>query len=204
MDLDNAISNSLQPTPIEKANRGVQTGLGQHYNIYATPILNPTPEQQVILQQVKSPVPKPKFHYDETRSLPQKSWALGPYHLEYDGNSYIFSETIEEPFLFFFRRDRMVGIYKVGGNYAANAFMTWMDDSKLSPRVKTYFTNVVAAHNNTHEKARQTKSPLADTFQEVQTSDDIFTGVDPTGLVNADFFGTRYEWGNSLEQLPDL
>jgi len=204
MDLDNAISNSLQPTHIERANRGAQLSLGQHYNIYATPVLNPSPEQQVILQQVKSPVPKPKFHYDETRNLPKQSWSYGSYHLDYDGNNYIFTETVEEPFLFIFRREHTVGIYKIGGHYAANAFMSWIDDSKMSPQVKTYFSNAVAAHNNTHEKARQTTSPLADTFQEVQTSDDIFTGVDPTGLVNSDFFGTRYQWGESLEQLPDL
>lgn len=204
MDLDGEIVNSLQPTPIERANRGVEVTMGQHYNIYTTPILNPSPEQQVILQQVQTPSPKPKYYYDEIRPLPEGEWKIDNYTLRYKNGVYVLTESWEEPFLIIFRRERVRDVRKVGGREAAPTFITWLQDSNMDASVKRYYTNVVAAHINTHERARQTKSPLADTFQEVQTSDEIFVGVDPTGIVNADFFGTRYLWGASVSELPDL
>lgn len=205
MDLDNAIVASMKPSELERANRQIEHGLGQRFEIYSTPHLNPTPEQQVLLQQVQSPNPKPKYHYDEVRPLPLQKWNFGAYTLNYDGDSYRLTKTVTKSVFFgLFERSESVPVISFSGRHANNKFMTWIDDSSLATDTKYYFSNAVVSHDNTYEKVRQTRSPLGKSIQEVNSSADFFTGVDPSGLVNSDFYGTSYDWQTSVEHLPDL
>lgn len=205
MDLDNAIVASMKPSELERANRQIEHGLGQRYEIYSTPHLNPTPEQQVILQQVQSPNPKPKYHYDEVRPLPIQDWNYGIYNLTYDGSAYRLTKSVKKSVFFgLFERTESVPVTTFTGRYAANRFMTWVDDSDLTADTKYYFHNAVVAHDNTYEQVRQTRSPLGESIQEINSSADFFTGIDPSGLVNSDFYGTAYDWQTNLDHLPDL
>ena len=59
MDLNQTISDSLKSTPVESANRGIVSELGQQFDLITKPILNLSPHQQVAMRQVNSQIPSP-------------------------------------------------------------------------------------------------------------------------------------------------
>jgi len=202
MDLNRAIANSMAPTPAEQANKAALMALGTQYDLVATPILNPSPEQQVALSQVNAPVPRPRFHYDETRQLPERTWTMGDYTLEYQNGAYRFTQAVKQPVLWVFSRTEQRPLAQAPD--ATRMMSLIQSDRSLSPADKRYFTAVITAHQDTHAETRRTKSPLGRTMQEVHTTTDMTTSVDPSGLVLGDVHGTGYAWGNTVDALPDF
>lgn len=201
MNLDDTILESIRPTHVENAHHRIVEEFGHQYDIVATPILNPSPRQQVVLQQVNSRVPEPVFHYDEVKSLPDRTWIFQEWKVEFKDGVMKVSEKVEQPFLFIFHRSRKYVRQELRGRDVHQRFLAWMTDSRMSPDAKTFFRTAMVHHVNSHKKDRESKSPLGKTeIQPIHTSRDMVAAVEPSGLINADY----YNWAESVESLPDF
>ena len=201
MNLDDTILESIRPTHVQTAHRRIVEEFGQQHDIVATPILNPSPRQQVVLQQVSSRIPEPVFHYDEVKSLPNQTWIFQEWKVDFKDGVMSVSERVERPFLFIFHRSRQYVRKEFRGRDVHQRFLAWMTDSRLSSDAKTFFRTAMDHHVNSHKKRRERKSPLGKTqIQPIHTSTDMVAAVEPSGLINADY----YNWTESVESLPDF
>ncbi len=201
MNLDETMRESIRPTPVENAHHRLVEEFGQQYDIVTTPILNPSPRQQVALQQVSSRIPDPIFHYDEIKPLPDRTWIFQEWKVDFKDGVMTVSEKVERPILFFFRHTKKLMRKELRGRDIHQRFLTWMTDSRMSSDAKTFFRTAMVHHVNSQKKRRESKSPLGKTvIQPIHTSNDMVAAVEPTGLINADY----YNWAQSVESLPDF
>ena len=201
MNLDETMRESIRPTPVENAHHRLVEEFGQQYDIVTTPILNPSPRQQVALQQVSSRIPDPIFHYDEIKPLPDRTWIFQEWKVDFKDGVMTVSEKVERPILFFFRHTKKLMRKELRGRDVHQRFLTWMTDSRMSSDAKTFFRTAMVHHVNSQKKRRESKSPLGKTvIQPIHTASDMVAAVEPTGLINADY----YDWTQSVESLPDF
>jgi|TARA_R110000824_G_scaffold374154_1_gene564658 hypothetical protein len=206
MDLNQTISDSLKSTPVESANRGIVSELGQQFDLITKPILNLSPHQQVAMRQVNSQIPSPIMHYDVVKPLPNKTWIFQNWEVEFKDGVMTVSEKVEKPFLMIFTRSHSEVRKIIKGGHIHQRFLNYMtDERRMSRNAKNFFRTAMVHHAHSQDKIRHTKSPLGKMVtQPVHTASDMVTAVDPTGLVNTDIYDTGFAWGQSVESLPDF
>ena len=206
MDLNKSIIESLKSNPAESANKSIVSEMGQQFDLIAKPILNLSPHQQVAMRQVNSRIPEPIMHYDEVKPLPNKKWIFQTWEVEFKDGVMTVKETVEKPFLIVFKRtDKEVRKVIKGGNIHQRFLNFMTAERKMSNDAKNFFRTAMVHHAHSQDKIRHAKSPLGKTVtQPIHTSSDMVSAVEPTGLVNTDFYDTGFAWGQSVESLPDF
>ena len=91
MDLNAEIIKSLEKTPVENADRTISNVLGDHYQFVSSPILNPSPDEQVAMQQVK---PSRNFNAKveplvRRQAIPNRSWSSGSYVVVHENGKFV-------------------------------------------------------------------------------------------------------------------
>ncbi len=206
MDLNRSISDSLRDNPVERANRHIVSESGQQYDIVTNPILNLSPHQQVAMQQVNSRIPSPIMHYDGVKPLPDRTWIFQKWEVKFKNDVITVREKVETPFLFIFKRSEGILRQRFFGRNIHQRFLTYMtDDRRMSRDAKNFFRTAMVHHTHSQDKVRHAKSPLGKTVtQSIHTASDMVSAVDPTGVVNTDIYDTGFDWGKSVESLPDF
>ena len=206
MDLNKSIIESLKSNPVESANKSIVSDMGQQFDLIAKPILNLSPHQQVAMRQVNSRIPEPIMHYDEVKPLPNKKWIFQKWEVEFKDGVMTVKETVEKPFLIVFKRtDKEVRKVIKGGNIHQRFLNFMTDERRMSNDAKNFFRTAMVHHAHSQDKIRHAKSPLGKTVtQPIHTASDMVSAVEPTGLVNTDFYDTGFAWGQSVESLPDF
>lgn len=209
MDLNDEILKSMSLNPREMADRNIRQRLGAQWTVTARPHLNPTPEQQVALQQVGhhskqvQPTVQPAQKY---RALPDKQWVFTGRNEEYilaceDGAYTVKHSRMKRSFFGLIKHRETRVMRSVG---TTKELMTWLDDAPIPINAVEYFQRQAVAHAGAPERMRQTVSPVLGARMQAMHTDDYMPQVTPTGRVEEGHFGSDYEWGLSLDALPDL
>tara|TARA_B100001778_G_scaffold185709_1_gene152961 strand:- start:4478 stop:5119 length:642 start_codon:yes stop_codon:yes gene_type:complete len=208
LDLNAEIINSMSPSPIENANRTVDNVLGKHYEFYAIPHLNPSPDEQVAMQQV-GPTPNYKMKVtpiSDPIRIPNRKWVSGNYVVSHQSGVFTFYQLEPRSFLGFTLKDREQTIYRVRGSNGLWRMISYIDNSSLPTEDKITLTNDLAASSGKKisevlEKNETTGAFVSPLFY----SNDYMPQVDPTGVIDDGLsYGSSYQWGNSISELPDF
>ena len=207
LDLNAEIIHSMSPTPIENANRTVDNVLGVHYQFYSTPHLNPSPDEQVAMQQV-GPTPNYKMEVSpisQPLRIPNRSWVCGAYTVRHTNGVFTLLTIEPRSFLGFALKDKEQPIYRATGGNGLWRMISYLDNSDLPTTDKVKLTNDLAASagkkiGDVVARNQTTGSFVSPLFY----SNTYIPQVEPTGMVSEGFYGSGYDWGNSISELPNL
>jgi|TARA_R110001592_G_scaffold66927_2_gene205471 hypothetical protein len=207
MDLNAEIVKSMSKTPAESADRMISNVMGDHYQFVSSPILNPSPDEQVAMQQVR---PSRNFNakvepLTRRQVIPNRSWRSGSYVVSNENGKFVLNSVSPRTFLGFQLKDKEDMVHMTTGGNGVERMISYIDNSSMPSDVKTDLTNKLAASAGIRlgevlEEVRNTGTFTSAMYN----SNDYVAQVSPTGMVSEGFFGTGYQWGNTISELPDM
>jgi hypothetical protein len=208
MDLNAEIIRQMADSPADEANRTINNVLGDHYTFVAVPHLNLTPDQQVAMQQVRQ---KPAYdsqvrEVSRRQTVPNRTWKHMNYLLTHKDGQYEFVHLKARSFLGFSLSDKETPLHTTAGKNALERMIGYIDNSPSVPsECKTYFTDSLAASAGIRLGKQISEARSTGTFiTPINNSSDYLAQATPTGMVSEGFFGTGYEWGRTIAELPDF
>ena len=207
MDLNAEIIKSLEKTPAENADRTISNVLGDHYQFVSSPILNPSPDEQVAMQQVK-----PSRNFDakveplvRRQAIPNRSWNSGSYVVVHENGKFVLNSLTPRTFLGFQLKDKETTVHTTMGGNGVEQMISFIDNSSLPSDVKTDLTNRLSASAGIRLGEVLDEVRNTGTFTSAMyNSNDYVLQVSPTGLVAEGFYDTGFSWGNNINELPDF
>jgi hypothetical protein len=207
LDLNAEIMRSMSMNPAETAERTITNVLGEHYQFVTTPHLNPSPDDIVAMQQV-SPAPQ----YDvrvrpiaRRDVIPNRTWRDGSYIISHENGKFSLMQTSPRSFLGMALADKETMIHTTNGQNSVERMISYIDNSNFPSDVKTNFTNRLAAAAGIRLGKAISEARATGTFTSpIYNSNDFMPQVVPTGMTDDGFYGTGYDWGNTISELPDM
>ena len=208
LDLNAEIIHSMSPTPLDNANRTVDNVLGVHYQFYSTPHLNPTPDEQVAMQQV-GPTPNYKMAVtpiSKSIRIPNRDWVSGQYVVTHHNGSFSLLHLQPRSFLGFALKDNEQSIFRATGGNGLWRMISYIDNSDLPTDHKIALTNDLAASSGKKISEVLEKNDTTGAFvSPLFYANDYMPQVDPTGVIDDGLsYSSSYQWGNSISELPDF
>ena len=207
MDLNAEIMRGLSMTPAESADRSVSDVLGEHYQFVSTPHLNPTPDEQVALQQVS---PRPQYDVRvrpiaKRDFIPNRTWKNESYVVSHENGNFTLIQTSPRSFLGIKLADKEHMMHTTKGANGGELMISYLDNSNLPSGVITNLTNRLAASAGIRLGKVLSEVRTTGTFTSAMyVSNDYVAQVSPTGMVEEGFYGTDYAWGNTINDLPNF
>ena len=207
MDLNAEIAKSLSLSPAESADRSINEVMGEHYQFVTSPHLNPTPDEQVAMQQVR-----PAPNYDakvqpivRRTPIPNRTWSNGSYVVSHQNGTFTLLTTTPRSFLGFKMADKEEVIYSTSGGNAVERMISYLDNSNLPSGVVSNLTDRLAASAGIRLAQALSEVKTTGTFTSAMFDyGDYVVQVSPTGVTNDVFDNSGYEWGNTISELPDF
>jgi hypothetical protein len=208
MDLNAEIIRQMADTPAEVADRTINNVLGAQYTFVSKPHLNPTPDEQVAMQQVrKAPAYDAQVREVARRqTIPNRTWKHMNYLLVHENGRFEFISLTSRSFLGFSLADKETVLHTVAGKNGVERMIGYIDNSPDIPsECKTYFTDSLAASAGIRLGKEISEARVSGTFvNPIRNGSDYLAQATPTGMVSEGFFGTGYDWGNTIAELPDF
>jgi len=207
LDLNAEIISSITPSPVEAANKTVENVLGQHYQFVTFAHLNPSPDEQVAMQQV-GPTPNYRMKVSPIKRrqrIPNRTWSCRNYTVTHENGVFTLIILESRSFLGFELRPRKNVIHKTGGKNGLWRMISYLDNSNLPSDDKdTLSADLSAAAGKKIGEVIEENQTTGAFVSPLTYAEDYKPQVVPTGIVDGGYYESGYEWGNAIAELPNF